>query len=151
MHLNGTRARADRTGSDDDFCKQFSPPAPPDPQQVRLIPDQQAQASGPPAEPTFSADSIKVLDHKVVDDPTGRNLQVKAQAPENTSFFSGTGKDPCESSAIGAPSAAPSSSAATSVPQMTYLLRCQDQNPTTDLTASIGYGDFDYSFLVPLK
>ena len=103
------------------------------------------------AEPTFSADSIKILVHKVVDDSTGRNLHVKAQAPENTSFFSGTGKDPCESSAIGEPSAAPSSSAAASVPQMIYLLRCQDQNRTTELSVSIGYGGFDYSFVVPLR
>lgn len=113
--------------------------------------DSTSFGSPSPAEPTFSADLIKILEHKIIDDPTAKNLQVKIQAPENTSFFSGTDKAPCESSVIDSPSAAPSSSAATSVPKVTYLLRCQDQNPTTELTASISYGDFDYSFVVPLK
>ena len=127
--------------------------------QGAVIPDIQERTnphSGPKcsgvrsrAEPTFSADCIEVVAHKIVDDPTGRNLQVKAQAPENTSFFSGTGKEPCESSAVGEPSAALSISAEAFVPQMTYSLRCQDQNRTTERTASIGYLDFDYALVAP--
>lgn len=110
-----------------------------------------SSSNHPLAEQTFSADSIKVLEHKIIDDPTAKNLQVKVHAPENTSFLSGTDKAPCEASVIGLPPAAPSSSAKASVPKVTYLLRCQDQKPTTELTASISYGDFDYSFVVPLK
>lgn len=130
-----------------------SPPSPSRPHTSSAAPDPTSSGVRSPAEPTFSAASIKVLEHTVVDDPTGRNLQVKAQAPENTRFFSGTGKDPCESSTVAVPPAntAPSSAADPAVPQVTYVLRCQDQNPTTELTASIGYGDFDYSFVVPLR
>lgn len=100
---------------------------------------------------TFSANSIKILDHKIVDDPTGKNLQVTVRAPRNTSFFSGNDEAACEANAIEPTSAVPSDSGDDAEPRVTYELQCQDLKPTTVITANISYGDFDYGFVVPLK
>lgn len=103
------------------------------------------------AELTFSANSIKILDHKIVDDPTGKNLQVKVRAPRNTSFFSGTDEAACEANVIEPTSAVPSDSGDDVEPRVTYKLQCQDLMPTTVITANISYGAFEYGFVVPLK
>lgn len=103
------------------------------------------------AEPDFTTNSIKILEHKTIKDPTGKNLQIKVKAPENTSFFSGTAKAPCEASVIDTATAGPGSSISPSDPNVTYLLRCQDENPTKELTTSTKHDDFDFSFVTPLK
>lgn len=110
------------------------------------IPGNQSSAA-----PTFSAHAIKVLEHKIVEDPTGKNVQIKVEAPENTSFLSGTAEAPCEASIIDTASAAPGNSIAASDPSVTYLLRCQDENPTKELTVSTKYDGFYFSFEIPLK
>lgn len=103
------------------------------------------------AEPDFTANSIKILEHKTIEDPTGKDLQIKVKAPEKTSFFSGAAKAPCEASVIDTATAAPGSSISPSDPSVTYLLRCQDDNPTKELTTSIEHNDFHISFVTPLK
>lgn len=113
--------------------------------------DSTSLGSQPSASPDFSADSFKVLEHKIIDDPTGKNLQIKVEAPANTSFFSGTSKAPCEAKVIDTVSAAPGSSISPSDPSVTYLLRCQDENPTKLLTVSTKYSEFDHSFEIALK
>lgn len=110
-----------------------------------------SSGSTSPTDPEFSADSIKILEHKIIDDPTAKNLQVKVQAPKNTTFFTGAQKAVCESEIVDAPPITPSKSGADSESRVTYLLRCQDQNPTTELTASIEFRDFHSEFVVPLK
>ena len=115
--------------ADGDFCKQLLTSARPRPQTSAASSESTSSGSQSPAETTFSADSIKVLEHKIIDDPMAKNLQVKVQAPENTSFFSGTDKAPCEASVIDLPSAAPSSSAATSVPKADLLAALPGPKP----------------------
>jgi hypothetical protein len=100
---------------------------------------------------TFSANSIKIIDHKIVDDPTDKNLQVKVRAPRNTSFFSGTDEAACKADVIEPTSGVPSDSGDDAEPRVTYELQCQDLKPTTAITANISYGDFVYEFVVPLK